>query len=94
MSNFLKSDDGQQAALFCSCGCYNGVTMKFDKEDQTFFLSLVSDDFYTMQTTALRRFVEKIKRIWCVIRNKEYSYTEIVIEKDDLDAFKEFVANL
>lgn len=37
---------------------------------------------------------EKIKRIWYIIRGKEYCYFDILIDKDELQEFKEFVAKI
>ena len=55
----------------CKCGCNNGVRLKFDNEDGDVSLQLVSDNFYTYQKFTL---LEKLKRIWYIIINKEYCY--------------------
>ena len=79
---------------FCNCGCRNGVVLKFDNEDDELSVQLVSDNFYMMQNKCKMSFREKLKRIWCIIRGKEYCYFDILIGKDELVAFKEFIANL
>ena len=80
----------------CSCGCRDGVHLQIDKwdDEDIVFLSMVTDKFYAEQTTFFRRFVEKLKRVWFIIRSKEYLYFEIVMKKDDIQQFKEFVAKL
>lgn len=79
---------------FCECGCRNGVVLKFDNEDDDLSVQLVSDNFYTMQNKGKVSLKEKIKRIWCIIRDKEYCYFDILIGKNEIQKFKEFVAKL
>ncbi len=80
-------------ALFCSCGCHDGVVLKIDKDidGKIAFLSLVSDKFYSEQNGFFLRLGEKIKRIWRILRNKEYCYFEIVLKEKDIEEFKGFV---
>lgn len=80
--------------IFCSCGCNDGVILKYDKDKFGANMSLVSDNFYFMQITTWERFKEKIKRIWRIIRNKEYSYFDICIEPNEIEAFKRFVEQM
>lgn len=79
---------------FCKCGCGNGIVIKADNEDHEVSLQLVSDNFYTMQNKGRMSFKEKLKRICCIIKGKEYCYFDILIDKDELQKFKEFVAKL
>ena len=79
---------------FCKCGCGNGIVLKADNEDGEVSLQIVSDYFYLMQNKGKMSIKEKIKRIWCIIKGKEYCYFDIVIEKDELQEFKEFVEKL
>lgn len=79
---------------FCKCGCRNGVVLKFDNEDNEFSLQLVSDSFYFSQDKGKMTLKEKLKRIWYIIRGKEYCYFDILIDKNELREFKEFVARM
>lgn len=79
---------------FCTCGCGNGIVLKADNEDEEVSLQIVSDNFYTMQNKGEMSIKEKIKRIWCIIKGKEYCYFDILIWKEELREFKEFVAKL
>lgn len=79
---------------FCNCGCGSGVVLKFDNEDNDLSMQLVSDNFYVMQDKGKMSFKEKMKRIWYIIRGKEYCYFDILIEKNELQEFKEFVAKM
>lgn len=91
---FMKDDNNKTGALYCSCGCDDGVLLKAEIDDwEIVELSLVSDSFYTHQKNIMS-FKEKCKRIWKIIRNKEYKYFYIIINKDDMKEFKDFVANI
>lgn len=79
---------------FCKCGCNDGVVLKFDTEDDELSLQFVSDNFYMIQKKGKMSFREKMKRIWYIIIGKEYCYFDILIDKDELQKFKEFVARL
>lgn len=79
---------------FCKCGCGNGVVLKFDNEDDELSVQLVSDNHYTMQNKGNTSLKEKLRRIWYIITGKEYCFFDILIDKDELQEFKEFVAKL
>lgn len=79
---------------FCKCGCRNGVILKFDNEDEELSVQLVSDNFYFRQNKGRMSFKEKMRRIWYIVTGKEYCYFDILIDKDELQDFKEFVVKL
>lgn len=79
---------------FCNCGCRDGVVLKADNEYGDLSLQLVSDNFYIMQNKGRMSLKEKLKRIWCIIIGKEYCYFDILIKKDELQEFKDFVSRL
>lgn len=80
--------------MFCDCGCNEGVVFKIVNEDGDISVGLVSDNFYIRQDKGNMSFKEKIKRIWYIIKGKEYHYFDILITKDELQKFKEFVFQL
>lgn len=81
--------------MFCKCGCGNGIIIKADDDkDWGVSLQLVSDNFYTNQKNIHTMIKEKWKRLWSVLRNKEYCYFDILIEPSELKEFKEFVMRL
>ncbi len=79
---------------FCKCGCGEGVVLKADNTDNELSLQLVSDNFYLMQNQGKMSLKEKLKRIWFIIRGKEYCYFDILIDEDELQEFKKFIARL
>ena len=91
---FMKSQNNECCALYCRYGLDDGVLLKVNKDDYDCEIALVSDNFNIISQTGWKRFKEKCKRIWCIIRNEECNYFDIFISDDDLDKFKEFVANI
>lgn len=47
-----------------------------------------------MQNKGKMSLRKKIKRIWYIIIGKEYCYFDILIDKNELQEFKDFVARL
>lgn len=93
--NMRENDDTEDIkTMFCSCGCADGVVLKYEKGDGEAWLSLVTDMFSVEQGNFIRRLIEKCRRIWSVIRNKEYSYFGIWIKKEELQEFKDFVSKM
>lgn len=85
--------ESQEYVKFCKCGCSNGVVLRFNKDEEDISISLVSDNFYLQQKNKMS-IKEKIKRIWHIITGKEYSYFDILIDKDEIEEFKDFMAKL
>lgn len=91
---FLKNKDENYCGLYCSCGCEDAVTFKVEKDKNSVYVSLVSDGFYSHAMTGWARFKEKCKRIWYILRNKEYYYFSICLDGEDIKEFKKFVAKI
>lgn len=91
---FARDKNEMGCGLYCSCGCNKGVALKAETDNWGCYLSLVSDVFHMQADTGWDRFKKKCKRIWSIVRNKEYIYFDICIDPDDLKEFKEFVAKM
>lgn len=92
---FMKSKDEKQCALYCSCGCENGITFKVEEDKQFgICISLVSDVWYVYGLTKWTRFKSKCKRIWRILCNKEYTYFGMYVDNEDIQEFKDFVAKM
>lgn len=86
---------GTSGTLYSSYGCDNGVALRVTHDPLFGYeIALVNDMFYTEQRTIMSRLIEKCKRIWCILRNKEYRYFNILIDERDMDDFKEFIKSL
>ena len=90
----MKSEDGLDMMLDCDCGCLEGIrlSVKEFSDDSFVILSYTNGSFYRGQNESFFSvFKKKMKKIWAIIRNKDYVYSEIVINKTDYSAFCEYL---
>ena len=93
----LKNQDGTELLADCCCGCDDGVRLRIDKDDYDYycFMTYTNGVFYREQDDKLWRvFCKKLKKIWAIIRNKDFYYAEIIMTKDDFDTFKKYINNI
>lgn len=88
------TEDKTNLILDCKCGC-EAIKFEADLEDADsdiiMFATLLTSKFYAKQENFVRRFADKVKRIWGVIRNKDYCYSEVVLSREDFRAFKKYI---
>ena len=89
----LISKDKKDLLIDCYCGCSSGIHFRIDTEDPDMYMimSYVNSNWYKDQTTGWGRFKDKIKKICCILRNKEYRYAEQVITKEGFEQFREYI---
>lgn len=88
----LKSKDNKEIAIICKCGCDNGMFIKIDNSYGDYaYQSYLSSNFMKEQYGAWDVFIWKLKKIWAIIRNKDYYYSDIVLSAEDWAEFKDFV---
>jgi hypothetical protein len=76
------------------CMAYDeNLSFAFD-DDNTLFISHSIRTFYAFQRPFLFTLYRKFKMIWAAITGKEYAFYEIVIDAEQLQDFKKFVAFL
>lgn len=93
----LKNKDGTEMFIDCCCGCGEGIRFSIDKADfnQYCFMSYTNGAFYREQDdTFWAVFCKKLKKIWAIIRNKDFYYAELVLTKAQFDEFKEYINNI
>lgn len=90
----LKNKDGNELLVDCNCGCSMGVRLRIDKEDDDYYclMTYTNGNFYTEQgETFWHVLCKKLKKIWAIIRNKDFYYSDIVMSKDDFAEFKAYI---
>lgn len=92
----MISDDKKELIVTCKCGCQDTIHIKVDDKDK-------DSDYYAIQTymsgnwyrdqddTVLRCIGRKLKKIWSIIRNKDYYYSDVLMSKEDFQKYKEYV---
>ena len=93
----LKNVDGTELLVDCCCGCNEGVRLRIDKDDFDYycFMSYTNGQFYRDQSDKIWCvFYKKLKKIWAIIRNKDFYYSEVTMNKDDFNEFKEYINSI
>ena len=92
----MISDDKKEMIVTCKCGCQDTIHIKVHDED-------TDADYYAAQTymsgiwyraqddTVLRCIGRKLKKIWAIIRNKDYYYSDVLMSHEDFLRYKEYV---
>ena len=94
----LKNKDGKEILIDCNCGCNAGIRFKIDKDndlDYYFIMTYTNGNFYKEQgETILGVLYKKFKKIWAIIRNKDFYYSELIMTKDEFNEFKEYINSI
>lgn len=93
MAVFL-SKDKKEMIVSCKCHCGTAAHITIDKEDPDMycFLTYMNGNFYRDQDDKLLRVIErKLKKIWCIIRNKDFYYSDIIMKREEFEQFKEYI---
>lgn len=89
----LKSKNDKELIISCRCGCDEGVHIKIsnDGDDYYAYQCFTNGNFYKEQYGMLSSLNRKLKKIWAIIRNKDYYYSDIAMSREDFQEFKEWV---
>jgi len=88
------SKENNELIICCDCGCGDGLLWQaatFDEEDEQYFVYLTEHSWYAKQTGRIRPY---FKRLWKALRGKEYCLTELVMRKNEVADFAEFLNRL
>lgn len=94
----LCSKDGKKHLYIdCYCGCDSGLRIRVDTlehSDIYCFLSCTNSSWHTEQIGCWKALTTKLRKIWAIIRNKDYVYSEICLTKQEFEDFKVFLNEL
>ena len=95
----LKNVDGTELLVDCHCGCNEGIRLKIEKDshvdDWFCFLTYTNGAFYKEQgETIFGVLGKKLKKIWAIIRNKDFYYADITMTRDEFQVFREWISNV
>lgn len=92
----MISDDKKEMIVTCECGCHDAIHLRVDEEDK-------ESDYYAIQTymngnwyrdqndRILRCIGRKLKKIWAIVRNKDFYYSELMMSCEDFQKYKEYI---
>jgi len=87
--SIFKTSDSSEMMVTCSCGCHESLCIHVDNNNDEFYCYQIylSGNWYKEQAD----FLQKLKKIWRILRNKDYCYSEIYMTKEDWEEFKEWI---
>ena len=71
----FKNFKDNELIISCKCGCDEGIHFA-----NYCFMSFTNGNFYAEQKYP---FWKKLKKIWAIVRNKDFYYSEIIMSKND-----------
>ena len=94
--SLLISEDNKELIVTCKCGCNDTIRIKLDDEfknsDYYGFITYMNGNWYRdANDNPFRSIGRKLKKIWAIIRNKDYYYSEVLMSCDDFQKFKNYI---
>lgn len=95
MSVFFNKDN-DELVVTCGCGWEDHaahIKILHDKEDDDFcYLTYLNGNFYKEQNQKISEvFKRKLRKIWAIVVNKDYYYSDIIMSRKEFEQFKEFI---
>ena len=92
----MISDDKKELIVTCGCGCEEAIHLRiepFDNDNENYiFLTYLNSNFYRDQCQSIVNVIRmKLRKIWSIIHNKDYTYSDILLSKEEFNKFKEYI---
>ena len=97
----LMSEDKKELIVKCSCGCGQAFNIIIDADkdenrdtshDLYAFICFMKNNCETeYDKNPWRAFKIKMKKIWFILRGKDYCYSDTVMSKKDFEEFKKYI---
>ncbi len=92
----LMTKDKKELIVTCNCGCGQSYSLIVDddlKTDELYaFLCFMKCNFDTeYDKNPWRAFKIKLKKIWYIIKGRDYCYSDTVMTREDFEEFKRYV---
>ena len=93
----MKNKNNTELYVDCNCKCGDGIHIRIDKEDPEYYciLAYTNSSWYRTQDERVLRVIhKKLKKIWAIIKNKDYCYSDIIMTKDEFKELKDYINSL
>lgn len=98
----LKSEDDKDLIVTCRCGCDEGLHIRIEHDDPAVnidpendiycYATCLNSNWYRDQGKKMKYVIwDKLKKIWAIIRNKDFYYSEILMTRKDFEVFREYI---
>ena len=94
--SLMISNDKKDLVVSCKCGCENTIHIRLDdtgkNSDYYAIMSYLNGNWYRDQNDRILRTIgRKLKKIWAILRNKDFYYSEVLMSCEDFKIFKEYI---
>lgn len=86
--------DANKSELYirCNCGCGNSFYFALDAYNPNLMsLSVNNSNFSREQNGMFSVLRHKWKKIWCIIRNKDFCYSEMVLTQEEVEKLADYL---
>ncbi len=96
MSVFMTNDK-KELVVTCSCGCQCSFHIAIDDENKdsnyyAFVCFLAGSEYKDIEgCSPWLAFKRKMEKLWCVLRNKDYCYSDTFMSKEEFEEFKRYI---
>lgn len=97
----LKTNNDKELIVVCDCGCEDGFHIKVEKDyydgsdsdmDTFCYCTYLNGNWYRDQGMTILDVIKlKLKKIWAIIRNKDFYYSDIRMTRKDFEVFREYI---
>ena len=92
----MVSDDKKEMIVTCECGCENAIHIRVDDMDKDYdcyaIQTYINGNWYRDQDDKVLRCIgRKLKKIWAIIRNKDFYYSELTMSREDFKKYKKYI---
>ncbi len=92
----MISDNKKELIVTCKCGCQDTFHIRIDDEDKDAYYyaiqTYMNGNWYRDQNDRVFRTIgRKLKKIWAIIRNKDYYYSDVLMRREDFMKYKEYI---
>lgn len=94
--SIMISENKKELIVTCGCGCDNAVHIRINdssEEDDCYAIqTYMNGNWYRDQENSVFKCIgKKLKKIWSIIRNKDFHYSEILISREDFQRYKDYI---
>ena len=90
----MISKDKKELIVACRCGCEDTVHIRIDDTDKDSYaiMTYLNGNWYRDQNDRIFRSIgKKLNKIWAIIRNKDYYYSDVLMSSENFKEFKEYI---
>ena len=92
----MISENKKELVVTCECGCedtfYIRVDDKYKDSGSYAVQTYLNGNWYRDQEDSILWCIgRKLRKIWAIIRNRDYFYSDVVMNYEDFQKYKEYI---